>query len=344
MVTVARRALVGASLGALALTGCQSGSTSSTSSGPSAAAVAGCAGGSAPTFTGKPTAYDAPAPVEPGKSVSAQVGQPAVTAYPSGHKGVKIVQIQVGAQVLTNGVFAISPGSFLLADAKGHLCPQPKVDPLPKSFPALQVDESHPGAGGVAFLVPEGADLSTFSVYYTNSAGSAVAAAKWTANGGTRNIPVGRTCDGPKSTFSLKGVKNQSFGRGQTIGDSTISLKLTAYEPTPRTLTPSAKQPNDVQGVAVHVRGAAQGALRFMGRSQFRLMDSSGILCRYNPLGSDGDTLTSTLVSPGKTRDFTLIFWIPRGAKVPGWKLLYLADPSKPKVTFYWTSPAPRKK
>ena len=344
MVSVSRRALAGVSLGVLALTGCQSGSLTSGSSSAEASTTASCAAGTAPTFKGKATAYDTPAPIESTKAVAAQVSRPTITSYASGHQGFKVVKVQVGVQVLTNGVFAIDPHSFQLADPNGNLCVQPKVDPLPKSFPVLQVDESHPGAGGVAFLVPEGADLSKYSVYYTNTPGSSTAAAKWAVGGGSPTIPARATCDGGRSRYSLKGVHHETFGHATTFGDSTVSLKITAYEPKQRTLKPSDKQPNDVQGIAVHVRGTARGALGYMGRSQFRLVDSSGNLCRYNPLGSSGETLGNALVKAGKTRNFTLIFWTPKGAKVPGWKLLYLDKPATKKVTYYWTSPKPKKK
>ncbi len=333
----------------VALAGCQTeatgtrGSSSGSTSGDERPVA--CSGTNAPDFDGAATAYDAPADVERKQSVAAQVSEPSLTTYPSGTKGFRIAKVHLGVQVKTNGVFAISPDSVVLADGQGNACPRPATDPLPEAFPVMQVDETHPDAGDIAFLVPKGADLSAYSVYYVDTPGAHDAAAHWSASGSAPTVPVRTSCDGKKSTYSTKHAKHVRFGHGTTFGGHTVSLKITVHTPTKRTLKPSEKQPNDVDGIAVHVTGHAKGALGFIGRNQFKLVDGSGHLCRYNPLGSTGENLSSALIKPGKSRSFTLIFWMPRGARIHDWTMLYLSDAHSKKVTAYWTlSEAAKKK
>lgn len=332
----------------IALAGCQSegsGDGTSSSSASSDVAAVTCSGTAAPRYTGSATAFDAPANVESKDAVAAQIGEPRITKYPSGKKGYRIAKVHLGVQVKTNGVFAISPDSVVLTDAKGNACPRPATDPLPDAFPVMQVDEDHPDAGDVAFLVPKGADLSTYSVYYLDDPGKASAAARWSKGGKTPTLPVETSCAGKTSRYSTKGAKHVHFGHGETFGDDTVSLRITVHTPKKRSLKPSAKQPNDVDGVAVRITGHAKGALGFIGRAQFKLVDGTGHLCRYNPLGSTGENLSSALIKPGKSRTFTTIFWMPRGARIHDWTMLYFSDAHSKKVTAYWTlSPAAKKK
>lgn len=339
MKAVARAGLAMGAVAVVALSGCQADSFAGGQSPTTSSPPATCSTDPGPTFKGTRTAFEAPASVEARQAVSAQISTPTLTKYPSGKEGYQVAKVHLGAQVRTNGVFAISPKSIVLADAKGNACARPATDPLPGAFPVLRVDEKHPDAGDVGFLVPKGADLSKYSVFFLDKPGASRASAQWSKDGKTPRLPVENTCSGGKSTYSTKNAQHNTFEDSQTFGDDTVSLKITVHAPKKRTLKPSKNQPNDVDGIAVHVTGTAKGALGFIGRKQFRLVDGSGHLCEFNPLGSTGETLSSALIKPDRTRKFTLIFWMPRGADIKDWTMLYFSDPKSKKVTAYWTMP-----
>lgn len=331
-------AAAGVALVALAAGGCSGGGQAP---GPPAAAsstaVPACRAGKAPSFAGTATSYDTPARVEAGRAVAAQVSAPMFTSYPSGTPGMRVVSVQVAARVVTNGVFAISPASFVLVDRRGHACAQPQVDPLPRSFPVLQVDESHPGAGQVAFLVPAGSSLGEYTLYYTDSPGGTVAAAAWSTRGATPTVPVATTCRGAQVKLATHGAKKVLFGHAATFGDKVVSETIMVGAPRAhRTLPPGPHQPNDVDGVLVPVSVKANGALGFVSRGQFRLADDHGNLCRYNPLGSAGENLTSALIEPGRKKSYRLIFWMPRGAQIHGWRLYYVPGSKGTRAEAVW--------
>lgn len=334
----ARFVVVSASL-VLAMTACSTGSSGSDGSSASSASdnARSCTSGPAPSFSGSTTAFDAPAGVEPTGALSAQVSEPTLASVASPAQGYKIASVKVNARVLTNGVFALHPESFVLVDTNGIRCGQPATNSLPNALKVAQVDETSAATGTLAFVVPAEANLSAYSVYYLDRPGSAKATAKWSGSGVAPSATTVTTCSTNKSGIVLSGAKDQEFGKPFTAGDSEISETITPQKPTVRALKPGPDQPNDVSGVQISLTVAAKGSLGFVDRNQFQLLDSQGNLCQYNELGSDGENLTSDLVDAGKSKTYTIVFWTPTGSSVPGWKLLYVPEPTDKKATASWT-------
>ncbi|GAB3585854.1 hypothetical protein GCM10027579_20560 [Calidifontibacter terrae] len=299
-----------------------------------------CDSGKQPAFSGKTTAFDAPASVEHTDALSTQASAPQLTNEAAPAAGFKIARVRVNARVLTNGVFAVHPESFVLVDADGDRCGQPATNGLTDALRVSQVDEATPAAGSVAFVVPAEANLSDYTVYYLGQPGTNDAVAAWSGAGVAPVVDQLTTCTDSKSGYSLKGVPDHPFGAAVTTGDSQVSLDITAATPAMRELPPGPDQPNDVSGLAITIQAKATGSEGFIERNQFQLLDSTGHLCQYNELGSVGETLTSALVPVGSPKFYTVIFWVPRGAQIPGWKMLYVPDPTANKVTATWTSAA----
>lgn len=308
-------------------------STSSTGSSPAAPA---CSAGRAPILNGTSTAYATAADLEPTHALAGQVGRPTAVAAATGQPGWDVISVPVNVQVRTAGVFAVSPASFVLVAPSGQRCAQPVTNPLPDAFTIIQADQSHPGAGEVAFLVPHGADLSTYSVMYTDQSGGTAAIAQWSATGATASATTTAGCDGKKSPYDAAGVAAEAFGSTQRVGASANSVQVTAATPSLEDLPPSDSQPGDVNGVALTVTVHAGRSLGFVERGQFQLVDASGKLCRYSETGSTGESLTSDLVPAGRQKTYTIVFWVPRGSTLGTCRLLYLADPSATTVQAMW--------
>lgn len=338
-----RTSLAALVTGSLVLAGCSGsdGGDAASSSTPTTT----CSIGQAPSFSGKGTAFDAAASIDSSSALAVQASQPTISSVEGPGKGYKFAEVKVNARVTTNGVFAVQPESFVLADKEGNTCGRPAENPLSKGLEAAQVDEGSPAAGSLAFVVPEQADLSDFTVYYLAKPGSDRAIAAWSATGAAPSASRVTTCSSNKSGLDLKGAKDQKFGKGFTTGDSQISLEITPSAPKSKTLEPGPDQPNDVRGVAVKVKVRANGSSGFVERNQFQLVDSAGNLCRYNELGSDGEDLTSALVPKNSTKTYTLVFWTPKTSEVPGWKLLYVPEATERKAVATWTlKPTPKPK
>lgn len=299
--------------------------------------AAACSSGEAPSLGGKTSAFDAPVAVESSGALRTQVSEPAMSTTASPTDGYRIAQIKVSARVQTNGVFALHPESFVLADPDGQRCAQPATNPLRGALQVSQVDESKVVSGVVAFIVPAEANLSDYAVHYVDKPGSPKAIASWSGNGSAPSPATVNTCSTNRSGIKLAGAKDQEFYKPFTTGDDPISLAITPSTPWSRELKPGPNQPNDVRGVVVSLYVAAKGSVGYIERNQFQLIDDKGNLCRYNELGSDGENLTSDLVETDKPKRYTLVFWTPKGSEVAGWKLLYMPEPSDRKVTATWT-------
>lgn len=243
----------------------------------------------------------------------------------------------VNVQVRANGTFAVAPASFALISPAGQRCSQPATNPLSGAFAIMQADQNHPGSGEVAFLVPHGTDLSGYSVMYTDQAGGKVASAQWAADAPTPSVTAAAGCDGKKSTYAAAKVSSKPFGATQRIGSGAGTLDLDPQAPVMRDLPPGNQQPSDVDGVQIKVSVKAEGTVGFVERGQFQLEDAHGTLCRYSPLGSTGETLSSDLVPAGSQKTYTLIFWLPRGSAMDSWRLLYLKDPTSNTVSAAWS-------
>lgn len=339
--TFARTRLLTITAGlALTLVGCSSSSPSeggATSDPPARTSEATCNAGAAPKFGAKPSAFDAPVDIDPTGALVAQVSEPALDSATPPSPGYKVAALKVQARVATNGVFAVHPESFVLADRAGNRCSQPATNSLSNPLAATQVDESKAATGSVAFIVPAEANLSDYTVYYLEGRGSNTAVAAWSGSGTAPSAQAMTTCSSNKSGINLAGAKDQEFGKPFTAGDNDISLTLTPARPTTRDLKPGQSQPNDVSGVQVQVKVSAKGSAGFIERNQLQLLDDKGNLCRYNELGSDGENLSSDLVEDGKDKTYSVVFWTPKGSTVAGWKLLYVPEPTAKKATASWT-------
>ncbi|KYH45785.1 hypothetical protein [Branchiibius sp. NY16-3462-2] len=330
---------------AAAVGGCSessAGSASSTSptsptSPATATSAAACSAGAAPSLSGQRTAYATTANLESTQTLAGQVGQPTLSQTPSGVAGWDLAGITVDLQVRTNGTFAVSPASFVLVSPAGQRCAQPATNPLGGSFTIMQVDQSHPGSGEVAFLVPHGTDLSGYSVMYTDQAGGKVASAQWDADAPTPSATATAGCDGKKSTYDVAKVERKPFGTAQRAGSGAITVIVDPQAPVLQDLPPAAGQPTDVDGVQLKVTVTAEGSVGFVERGQFQLVDARGMLCRYSQSGSTGETLTSDLVPAGQQKTYTLVFWLPRGSAMNSWTLLYVKDPTSTTVSAAWT-------
>lgn len=310
-------------------------STSTTSSATTSAAH--CSSGAAPDLSGTRTAYATAAPLNSTRALAGQVGRPSVSATASGVAGWDIVIVPVSAQVQTNGIFAVSPSSFVLVDATGQRCPVASSNPSANAFSIIQVDESHPGSGDVAFLAPHGADLSGYAVLYTEQTGGKVAIARWDRSAPSPSATAAAGCDGQRSTYDVSKLSAKPFGTKQRTGSESHFVDVTPGAPSLRDLPPSDRQPSDVDGVALQVSVSAGGSMGFVDRAQFQLVDSRGMLCRYSSLGSTGETLSTDLVPTGQSKSYTIVFWLPRGSGMANWKLLYLGDTATSTVSAVWT-------
>lgn len=330
-------AVIAVAVGACSGTGTEPPSSTSTTSTASATSAPTCSVGAAPTLRGTRTAYATAADLESTHALAGQVGRPSLSTTPSGVSGWDLASVPVNVQVRTNGIFAVSPASFVLVSPAGQRCAQPATNPLSSSFAIMQVDEGHPGSGEVAFLVPHGTDLSGYSVMYTDQAGGKVASAQWAADAPTPSATAASGCDGKKSTYDVAKVSSKPFGTVQRAGADAITVDLDPQAPVMWDLPPGDRQPSDVDGVAIKVTVKAQGSVGFVERGQFQLVDSRGMLCRYSELGSTGETLSSDLVPAGQEKSYTLIFWLPRGSAMNSWTLLYVKDPASTTVSAAWS-------
>lgn len=311
--------------------------TSSAKSSATSSPAPACSAGSAPTLNGARTAYSTATDLESTHALVGQVGQPTLSTMPSGVAGWDLAGVAVNVQVRTNGSFAVAPASFALISPAGQRCAQPATNPLGGAFAIMQADQSHPGSGEVAFLVPHGADLSGYSVMYTEQAGGKVASAQWTADAPTPSSTAAAGCDGKKSTYDAGKVTSKPFGSAQQTRSGAGSLELDPQAPVMRDLPPGDQQPRDVDGVEIKVTVKAEGSVGFVERGQFQLVDSHGMVCRYSPLGSTGETLSSDLVPAGTEKTYTVIFWLPRGSAMNSWQLLYVKDPTGRTVSAAWS-------
>lgn len=330
--------------GALVVAGCSSDDAASGAAASTpASSPTGCDGPAGPRFTGRVAAFDSVEPVEEGKAVGAQVSPPTTTTRSSGVKGWSVVQLKVRAAILTNGVFALGPDSFVVVDERGHVCTRPRSNPLPQALGEQQVDEGHPASGSVAFLVPRGADLSRYRVLYTGG-DATTAQAAWSTSGTAPSITSPGSCGTTKSTFTVPaGVKPTSFGHDAVVGNpSTVGTRVAVSAPTPRALRPSDRHPNDVDGIAVSVRVDALGSVTYLDRSMFQLVDSTGHVCSFGELGTEGETLSTNLVQVGKPKTYTLIFWVPKGSQLSGWRVYFREDASSKTIDAQWFDPSPK--
>ncbi|NNG39367.1 hypothetical protein HJ588_08770 [Flexivirga sp. ID2601S] len=296
---------------------------------------AGCSGDAAPSFSGPALPYGAAATTGKDGALQVQVGAPTVSAAPAGRDGMQVVQVPVTTSVRTNGTFAIDSGQFVLTGADGKLCAAPAVNPLSDGFAALTVDEKQQGKGAVAFLVPEGLPVGTLRVRYLSAPSAGSAAAEWrTGAAAPSSSAAGTGCDGPTTTLRAKDAA--SYGSSVTVGDDTVSASVRAGKPARRAFTPGPTQPNDVDAVDVKLHMTAKGAPAYVDRGSYLLVDDKGRTCRSSTLGSQGETLTSALVQPGKSGDYTIVFWVPKGRPVGGLTLLQLDKPGGSTVAAAW--------
>ncbi|MFC6705876.1 hypothetical protein [Flexivirga alba] len=251
-----------------------------------------------------------------GSSSALQVsaGAPEISSVPSGRPGFRLVQVPIKASVRTNGTFAVDHSQFILVDRAGRNCEQPSINPLSNGFVALTVDESRTGAGSVAFLVPSATVLAQLSVRYLPAVDATSATLSW-RDGAAAPSPTKppNGCDGAKAKISGSGSL-ASFGSSLKHGNGVASTSVQAGTPKRRAFKPGPTQPNDVDAIDVRLKVSAEGADAFVDRRSFALVDGSGRLCRSSELGSQGETLTSALVKKGHSKDYTVVFWAPKGA------------------------------
>ncbi|MDE9366360.1 hypothetical protein PZ938_12180 [Luteipulveratus sp. YIM 133132] len=329
--------------GLIVLSGCsafdeKSGGAAAPSDASDTARPSGCDGPAAPAYAGRATGFDEEARVEAGQAVGARVSTPVLSTKSAGIKGWAIAELPIKAEVVTNGVFAVGPDSFVLVDPAGKQCARPKSNPLTSPLGMTEVDEKRPGKGSVAFLVPQGAPLSRYKVLY-NGKGGSTAEAAWSATGAAGAESAARSCSTTKSTLALeKGGPSIGFGKAATFGDAdTVGHRVTVGVPAARPLQPSERHPNNVDGVALTVRVEAIGSVAFVDRNMFQLTDGAGTVCGYSQLGTEGENLTSDLVQVGKPKTYTMIFWVPKGSHLKGWKATYRHDTNASNADAAWS-------
>lgn len=256
---------------------------------------------------------------------------------PSGRTGYRVVQVPIKASVRTNGTFAVDHSQFLLVDRAGRTCEQPSINPLNDGFVALTVDETHEGAGSVAFLVPTSVMPTGLSVRYLPAADAGSASLAWKA-GAPAYEPAkpAAGCDGEKAKISGTG-SHAAFGSSISHGDDVASVSIQAGTPERRAFKPGPTQPNNVDAIDVKLHVSAKGADAFVDRSSFALIDGSGNTCRSSHLSSQGETLTSALVKKGHAKDYTVVFWAPKGAAIHGLRLVELTKPTGAKAQATWS-------
>lgn len=301
---------------------------------------AGCDGAPAPAFTGQATAWEGVARVEQGRSLGVAASQPTLTKSTSAGPGWAVARMRVSAEVVTNGVFAVGPESFLLVDPRGRACSRPRT-PAPTELKQTQVDEDTAARGTADFLVPAGADLSRYRVVYQGDPSSRAATAAWAADGVRPTTPAVTGCSLRPSPMNSRAPRTD-YGKAAVVGDpETAALRLTVTKPVARTLPPGPDHPNDVQGLAVQVTARAIGAPAFLDRAMFQMTDAGNHLCAFGRTPTRGEGLTSQLLAAGDERTFTLVFWTPEGAAVPrGLQVFYRPDLNTSTGAAVWYDPA----
>ena len=278
-------------------------------------------------------------PTGSSSALEVTAGAPKISAVPSGRPGFRVVQVPINASVRTNGTFAVDHSQFVLVDRAGRNCEQPSINPLSNGFVALTVDESHTGAGSVAFLVPASTVLAQLSVRYLPAVGATSATLAW-RDGASAPSPTKAPngCDGAKAKISGSGSR-AAFGSSISHGNDVASASIIASTPKRRAFTPGPTQPNNVDAIDVRLHVSAKGADAFVDRRSFALVDSSGHLCRSSALGSQGETLTSALVKKGQAKDYNVVFWAPKGSAIHGLRLVELTSPGGSKAQSTWSDP-----
>lgn len=326
---------VAATLLAACGSGARAGSVAPGSASSDAAAT--CSTTVAPTLTGAAVPFGTAAPTGRSSALQVSAGRPTTTDLPSGRSGYRLVQVPIRASVLTNGTFAVDHSQFVLVGPDNRRCSQPSINPLPRGFVALTVDETHTGSGALAFLVPASVAPSALSVRYLPAAGAASASLAWRADTPTPPVPhVKDGCDGTKSAYRTNGVHSVSFGTKVSHGNSVVSSSVRASTPTRRAFRPGPSQPNDVDAIDVRLHVMAHGADAYVDRRSFVLVDGTGQLCRRAALSSQGETLSSALVTSGHSADYRIVFWAPKGSTVKGLRLLQLTEPGGTKTISMW--------
>lgn len=302
-----------------ALAACQDDEPEATTSstGPSggttrSAAPTGCDGAAAPKFSGADQAYESVARVDAGRAVGVQSSEPTLSKDASGIPGWSIARITVRAAVVTNGVFALGPDSFSLVDDRGRQCTRPRTAG-PSPLAISEIDEKKSATGSVSFLVPAEADLNTFRVLYGSDPSGAKPEAQWSSKGSAPTGAGESGCSNQDTRFRLaSGVDRTPFGDDVTVGGDSGS-RVEVGTPKARTLKPSERHPNDVDGLAVPVKVTALGTSSFIDRSMFQMVDDKNKTCAFSALGTEGENLSSDFVPAGQSRSYTLIFWVPKG-------------------------------
>lgn len=323
---------------AVSLTGCSSsGDGHDAASASSSARPAVCSKTSAPRVAGATVPFGMASPTGSSSALQVSAGAPRTSSLPSGRPGFRLVQVPVKASVRTNGTFAVDHSQFLLVDRAGRSCEQPSINPLSNGFVALTVDETHTGAGSVAFLVPSSTALSRLSVRYLPAVDATSATLSW-RKGAVAPSPTKPPdgCDGKKANLSGAGSR-AAFGSSISHGTDVASASIRASAPKRRAFKPGTTQPNDVDAIDVHLHVIAKGADAFLDRRSFALVDGTGRLCRSSDLSSQGETLTSALVKAGHANDYTVVFWAPKGSAIHGLRLVELTKPGGNKVQSTWS-------
>lgn len=272
----------------------------------------GCDGAKAPAFSGADQAYETIARVDQGKAVGVQTSAPTISKDASGIPGWSIARISVRASVVTNGVFALGPDSFSLVDDQGRQCTRPR-SAGPSPLGVSEIDEKKPAGGSVSFLVPTEADLNTYRVVYGSDPSGTKPEAQWSSRGSAPSAEAAAGCSSTTSSFRLaSGVDRSTFGSTTTVGGENGS-RIEVGAPKARTLKPSDRHPNDVDGLAVAVKVSALGTSSFVDRSMFQMVDDKNKTCGFSALGTEGENLSSDFVPAGESRSYTLIFWVPKG-------------------------------
>jgi hypothetical protein len=326
---------------AVTLTGCSSSGSSdkvaASSAAPTAAAPTVCSSAAAPHLSGTTVPFGTAFPTGSSSALQVSAGEPKVSSVPSGHSGFRVVQVPIRAAVRTNGTFAVDHSQFLLVDRGGRSCAQPSINPLTSGFVALTVDETHSGAGSVAFLVPSATVLSHLSVRYLPAVDAGSATLAWRDGAAAPAQPKAPNgCDGAKAKISGTGSR-ASFGSSVSHGDDVAADSVSASTPKRRAFTPGSTQPNDVDAIDIRLHVSAKGADAFIDRRSFALVDGSGRLCRSSDLSSQGETLTSALVKEGHAKDYTIVFWAPKGRAIHGLRLVELTKPGGSTAQSTWS-------
>lgn len=323
------------------MAGCGSGVHDGSTTGAAGSATTtttACSTTAAPGLSGTAVPFGTPSPTGSSSALQVSAGRPTATSVPAGRPGYRLVDVAIAASVRTNGTFAVDHSQFVLVGPDNRRCAQPQINPLSDGFVALTVDESHTGSGKVAFLVPTSVDTDQLSVRYLPAVGASSASLAWRSDAPTPNPPrVSDACDGAKSPYRPKGVAAHTFGDTVHHGDGVVSSSVRAGTPTRRAFRPGPTQPNDVDAIDVKLHVSAHGADAYVDRRSFVLVDGTGRLCRRSALGSQGETLSSALVKKGRSADYTIVFWAPKGSAIHGLRLMQLGKPGGGTVQTIWS-------